>query len=90
MALHGQPAAIGGHAVAELSGLPYKVVVDALGRMLDAGVVVRHGRKYSASWALAATPAAVAIGEGIGALEAVWRSARPPHPRGGGRFGPPA
>ena len=80
-ALKGALQPLGGADVAMRAGLPYKVAIDALGRMLDAGTVVRFGRKYSAQWALAATAAALPR-DGIGALEAVWRSATPT-PRGG-------
>jgi hypothetical protein len=66
-----------------MASLPYKVAIDALGSMLDAGTVVRFGRKYSAQWALAGTDAA-APHDALGALEAVWR-AGDPHPHGGER-----
>lgn len=61
--------------------MPYKVAIDALCRMHDTGIVVRFGRKYSATWALAGTPADQPY-DGVGALEAAWRV--PPHPGGGG------
>jgi hypothetical protein len=78
---------LSGRECAALAGLPYKVAIDALGRMLDAGTVVRFGRKYSALWALAGTPAGLPP-DALGALEAVWRGADP-HPHGGERAGHP-
>ncbi|MEJ7804394.1 MAG: hypothetical protein WKG03_00515 [Telluria sp.] len=80
--LERQPQAIAGRELAALASLPYKVTIDALGRMHDAGTVIRIGRKYSATWALAGTDAAQPH-DAFGALEAVWRGRTPP-PRGGG------
>ena len=73
----------------ELADLPYKVAIDALGRMLDAGIVVRIGRKYSALWALAGHAAALPH-DAFGALEAAWRAGGPHPPRGEARSHPPA
>lgn len=86
-ALEGRTEPLSGRFVADAAGLPYKVAIDALGRMLDAGNVVRFGRKYSAKWALSGTPAARPPA-GIAALEAAWRAARP-HPHGGEAEGTP-
>jgi hypothetical protein len=88
-ALKGAAEAIPGRSVAESAGLPYKATIDALGRMLDAGTVVRFGRKYSASWALAGTPAALRP-DALAAVEAVWRGPATPAPEGGGASHPPA
>lgn len=88
-ALEGRAEAIPGRLVAESAGLPYKQTVDALGRMLDAGTVVRFGRKYSAVWALAGTPAALRP-DALRAVEAAWRAAPTPTPEGGGASHPPA
>lgn len=71
-----------GRAVADAAGLPYKVAIDALGWLHDNGAVVRFGRKYSAVWALAGTPAA-APRDPLAPVEAVWRAAPDPHPHGG-------
>lgn len=72
---------LSGRTVADIANLPYKVAIDGLGRLLDAGVVVRIGRKYSSTWALADSPAARAF-DAFGALERAWR-ARTPTPTGG-------
>lgn len=56
--LQGTAMALSGRDCAEVAELPYKVAIDALCRLHDAGIVVRIGRKYSATWALAGTPAA--------------------------------
>lgn len=71
-ALDGRTAPIAGRDVAEVAGIAYKAAIDALGRMLDAGTVVRYG--------------AQALLE-MGAVEAAWRTrpAAPSPPRGGGR-----
>jgi len=91
-ALEGRTAPIAGRDVAEAAGVAYKAAIDALGRMLDAGTVVRYGRKRSSTWALTAAPAG-ATPDPLGAVEAAWR-ARPPEatptPTGGGGRSPPA
>lgn len=45
--------------------------------MHDTGQVVRFGRKYSATWALAGTAAALPH-DAFGALEAAWHARRTP------------
>lgn len=80
-------APLSGRECAALASLPYKVAIDALGRMHDTGTVVRFGRKYSATWALSGH-AAVAAHDAFGALEAVWHARRPPPPRGEGEATP--
>ena len=86
-ALECQTKPIAGRAVAIAADLPYKVVVDALGRMLDAGTVVRFGRKYSAEWALAQHVAALQD-DALEALERCWHG-RQTHPPGGVAAGTP-
>jgi len=56
-ALDGRTAPRAGRDVAEAAGIAYKFAIDALGRMLDAGAVVRYGRKRASTWALIAAPA---------------------------------
>lgn len=51
-------------------------------RMYDTGTVVCFGHKYSATWALAGTPAAQPY-DAAAALAAAWRAGGPPP--GGGR-----
>lgn len=87
--LQGCAEPLAGRAVADAAGLPYKVTIDALGWLHDNGRVVRFGRKYSSSWALAGTPAAVPR-DGLRTLEAAWRAAPdPPPPRGEAEATPP-
>lgn len=83
-ALQGRTTPIAGRHVADVAGIGYKAAIDALGRMLDAGTVVRYGRKRSSTWALTAAPAG-ATPDPLGAVEAAWcaRPRRPP-PHGGG------
>jgi len=92
-ALDGRTAPIAGRDVAEAAGIGYKAAIDALGRMLDAGTIVRYGRKRASMWALTAAPAG-ATPDPLGAVEAAWRArppeAPPPTPRGGGPSHPPA
>ena len=91
-ALDGSTAPIAGRDVAEAAGIAYKAAIDALGRMLDAGTVVRYGRKRASMWALTAAPAGAPL-DPLGAVEEAWRtrSAAPtPTPTGGGRSPPPA
>lgn len=88
--LEGRTAPIAGRDVAEAAGIAYKGAIDALCRMLDAGTVVRYGRKRSSTWALTAPPAG-ATPDPLGAVEAAWR-ARPPEATPtptGGRPKPP-
>lgn len=79
-ALQGHTEALSSRSVAELAGLPYKATIDALGWLYDTGVVVRIGRKYNASWALAGSPASPSTAA-LDRLEAAWRVRTPP-PRG--------
>ena len=84
-ALDGRTAPIAGRDVAEAAGIAYKAAIDALGRMLDAGTVVRYGRKRASMWALTAAPAG-AQPDPLGAVEEAWRTrpaASPPTPPGG-------
>ena len=86
-ALQGRDTPMSGRDAANAARLPYKQAIDALGRMLDAGTVVRFGAKRSAVWALSDAPAACRP-DAIGALEAAWR--RPtPAPHGGEAEGTP-
>lgn len=91
-ALDGRTAPIAGRDVAEAAGIGYKAAIDALGRMLDAGTIVRYGRKRASMWALTAAPAG-ATPDPLGAVEAAWRArppeAPPPTPRGGRAKPPP-
>ena len=64
-----------------LAGRPYKVAIDALGRMHDTGTVVRIGRKYSVTWALVGSSAAAAH-DAFEALEALGVPATPTPPLG--------
>jgi hypothetical protein len=80
-ALEQATTALSGRDCADMVNLPYKVAIDALCRMHDTGTVVRLGRKYSATWALAGTPAALPY-DTVAALEAAWRAGGPPPPRG--------
>lgn len=76
---------LSGREIAASAGLEYKQAIDALCRMHDAGTVIRFGRKYSSTWALAGTPAALRA-DAMGAVEAVWRGhagAGTPTPPGG-------
>lgn len=77
-ALEGRTAPIAGRDVAEAAGIAHKAAIDALGRMLDAGTVVRFGRKRASMWVLTAEPAG-AQPDPLGAVEAAWRT-RPPAP----------
>lgn len=63
---------LSGRDVAQAAGIPYKATIDALCRMHDAGTVVRIGRKYRATWALAGSPAALQP-DPMHALETLWR-----------------
>lgn len=73
-----------------MAAIAYKAAIDALGRMHDAGNVVRYGRKRSSTWALTTAPAG-AQADPLGAVEEAWRARprRPPPPRGGGGRRPP-
>lgn len=86
-ALAGRSEPLPGHEVAQVAGVAYKAAIDALGRMHDAGTVVRFGRKRGAAWALVGSPAACQP-DPMGALEALWRKqggiSHPPL-RGGGQ-----
>jgi hypothetical protein len=86
--LAGRSEPLLGHEVAQVADVAYKAAIDALGRMHDAGTVVRFGRKRGAAWALVGSPAACQA-DPMGALESLWRkqgSISPPHPpRGGGQ-----
>lgn len=76
-------------AVATMAGIPYKAAIDALGSLLNTGQVVRFGRKYSATWALATAPAARRP-DPLAPVEAAWRAPAPtPAPRGEAKAGPP-
>ena len=57
--------------IAERAHMPYKAIIDALDRMLDAGLVVRQGRKYTSAWALAAN-FATEPQQAMAALELAW------------------
>ena len=84
-ALDGRTAPIAGRDVADAAGIGYKAAIDALGRMLDMGTVVRFGRKRSSTWALTGAPAACQP-DPLGAVETAWRTrpaAPDPHPTGG-------
>jgi hypothetical protein len=84
-ALAGRGEPLPGHEVAQVAGVAYKAAIDALGRMHDAGTVVRFGRKRGAAWALVGSPAACQP-DPMGALEALWRKQGGiphPHPHGG-------
>lgn len=76
-ALEASQRPLSGRECAIAANLPYKVAIDALGRMHDTGSVVRFGRKYSATWALTGTMAAAPY-DAFGALEAAWHARRPP------------
>lgn len=84
---------LSGRDIAAAAGIGYKAAIDALCRMHDAGTVTRFGRKYSSTWALAGSAAALRP-DPLGAVEACWRGrtgAPDPHPRGGeGEATPPA
>jgi hypothetical protein len=71
-ALTGRTTPLPGRDVAQAAGISYKAAIDALGRMYDAGTVVRFGRKYRAAWALPGSPAALRP-DPMGTLEALWR-----------------
>ena len=91
-ALEGRTAPIAGRDVAKAAGIAYKAAIDALGRMLNAGTVVRYGRKRSSTRALTAAPAG-ATPDPLGAVEAAWRTRPAPSPppthRGGRAKHPP-
>lgn len=74
-ALKGCDVPVPGRVVAGRAGLPYKPTIDALGRMLDAGLVTRFGRKYRAVWALIDSPAGQPY-DAMAAVEAIWRIGR--------------
>jgi len=83
LARHETPLA--GRAIAVAAGIGYKATIDALCRMHDAGTVVRFGRKYSSTWALSGTDAALQP-DPLQAVEEAWRAragAPDPHPHGG-------
>ena len=85
MALATRETPLSGRDVAASAGIGYKQAIDALGRMHDAGTVVRFGRKYSSTWALSGTSAAVRT-DPLQGIEAAWRAsagAPDPHPHGG-------
>lgn len=89
-ALDGRATPLAGRAVADAAGIGYKAAIDALGRMHDAGTVIRFGRKRSSTWALRGTPAARQP-DPLGAVEEAWRAragAADPTPPGG-RAKPP-
>lgn len=90
-ALDGRTTPLAGRAIADAAGIGYKAAIDALGRMHDAGTVIRFGRKRSSTWALRGTPAARQP-DLLGAVEEAWRArtgAAAPHPTGGEGEAPP-
>lgn len=90
-ALDGRTAPIAGRDVADAAGIGYKAAIDALGRMLDMGTVIRFGRKRASMWALTGAPAACQP-DPLGAVEEAWRArtgAADPHPTGGRAKPPP-
>lgn len=91
-ALQGHATPLAGRDIAAAAGIGYKATIDALGRMHDAGSVVRFGRKRASMWALIGTPAARQP-DPFGAVEEAWRTrpaGPPPHPTGGEGEAPPS
>lgn len=76
---------IAGRDVAQRAGVAYKPAIDTLGRIIDAGLVVRFGRKYSAVWR---SPASRPPTRPTPSRPSRQRGGRPPPPRGEARAPP--